>query len=157
MPDFGLQRIYPPSHLQRGFTLIELMIVVAILAILMAIALPAYQDYTIRAQVTEGMNLADGARTAIWDYWSSHGLFPADNDDAGLPDPEDIAGQYVSRVEINTDGEITVEFSGPGANVAIAGTTLVLKALGQVQDASMDWSCDDGDLPSKYRPARCRS
>src|SRR5699024_2634846 len=94
IPDSSFQRSAAAG--QRGFTLIELMIVVAILAIIMAIAIPAYQDYTIRSQVTEGMNLAGGAKAAVWDYWSSHGAFPNNNEDAGLADPASIGGEYVS-------------------------------------------------------------
>jgi|SRR5690625_204172 len=142
---------------ESGFTLIELMIVVAILAILMAIAIPAYQDYTIRAQVTEGMNLAGGAKSAIWDYWSSKGKFPDGNAEAGMPDADSITGEYVSEVEIDEDGRITVTFGADGANKAIKDKTLILKALGTADDASMAWSCNEGDVPVKYRPARCRS
>src|SRR5690625_131298 len=142
---------------EHGFTLIELMIVVAILAILMAIAIPAYQDYTIRAQVTEGMNLAGGAKSAIWDYWSSKGEFPDDNAEAGMPDADQITGEYVSEVEINEDGEITITFDAPNTNKAIRKATLILTAEGEVDEAYMTWSCNKGDLPVKYRPARCRS
>lgn len=142
---------------ESGFTLIELMIVVAILAILMAIAIPAYQDYTIRAQVTEGMNLADGAKSAVWDYWSSRGKFPDDNSEAGLPDADSITGEYVSKVEIDHDGQITVEFKADASNKAIKNETLILKALGDVDDASMSWSCNEGSMPAKYLPTRCRS
>ncbi|HLS05683.1 MAG TPA: pilin [Wenzhouxiangella sp.] len=142
---------------EHGFTLIELMIVVAILAILMAIAIPAYQDYTIRAQVTEGMNLANGAKSAIWDYWSSKGKFPDDNVEAGMPAADSIKGEYVSEVEIDDEGQITITFGADGANKAIKGKTLILKALGTADDASMAWSCNEGDVPVKYRPARCRS
>jgi len=143
-----------PRSNHSGFTLIELMIVVAILAILMAIAIPAYQDYTIRAQVTEGMNLAGGAKSAIWDYWSSKGDFPDDNIEAGLA--ATIKGEYVSQISIDNQGQITITF-GSNANSLIAGKYLILKAESDVGDASMEWSCDQGDLPSKYRPARCRS
>jgi|SRR5690625_4241883 len=139
---------------EHGFTLIELMIVVAILAILMAIAIPAYQDYTIRAQVTEGMNLAGGAKSAIWDYWSSKGDFPDNNNEAGLAST--IKGEYVSQVSIDNHGQITITF-GSNANSSISGKFLILKAERDVDDASMEWSCNEGDVPVKYRPARCRS
>lgn len=140
---------------QRGFTLIELMIVVAILAILMAIAIPAYQDYTIRAQVTEGMNLAGGAKAAVWDYWSDQGAFPADNTEAGMAAPTDISGEYVSEVRID-NGEIRVTFGTANANSAISGETLIITPVGSVTDASMNWECDGGSVSDKYLPTRCR-
>lgn len=139
----------------RGFTLIELMIVVAILAILMAIAIPAYQDYTIRSQVSEGMSLAQGARVAVWDRWANNGAFPVDNADAGLPAPVSIQGEYVSEVRV-VDGEITVTFGAAGANATIAGDTLILAPVGAVSDSSMQWSCNTGTLESRFLPARCR-
>src|SRR5699024_7462536 len=109
------------------------------------------------SQVTEGMNLAGGAKAAVWDYWSSYGAFPNDNADAGLADPASISGEYVSAVAIDSNGEITVTFGAAGANAAIAGKTIILKALGAAEDASIAWSCDGGNVSSKYRPARCRS
>lgn len=140
---------------QSGFTLIELMIVVAILAILMAIAIPAYQDYTIRAQVSEGMNLAGGARTAVAEYWTDRGTWPADNDAAGLATHTDITGQYVTQVQVD-DGEITVTF-GNEANSAISGDTLELSPSATTSGGSVAWSCDGGSVDAKYRPARCRT
>ena len=80
----------------RGFTLIELMIVVAIIAILAAVAIPAYQNYLIRAQVSEGMVLASGPKTAIWDFYSDTGRFPSSNESAGLADAASITGTYVA-------------------------------------------------------------
>ncbi len=138
----------------EGFTLIELMIVIAILAILMAIAIPAYQDYTIRTQVTEGMNLANGAKAAVWDYWSDTGTLPANNTEAGLPTPTSIVGEYVSSVEI-TNGLITALFDTGMENTAITGRTLVLEPLPSI-DATMQWSCDTGTVEARFLPARCR-
>src|ERR1700733_13768831 len=88
------------SNRPSGFTLIELMIVVAIIAILAAIALPAYQDYVIRSQVTEGITLADGARAAVWDYVSNHGTFPSNNLAAGVVTNTSIVGKYVTQVDV---------------------------------------------------------
>jgi len=139
----------------KGFTLIELMIVVAILAILMAIAIPAYQDYTIRSQVSEGMSLGQGARVAVWDRWANNGVFPADNNDAGLPSPGSIRGEYVSEVRV-TNGQIQVTFGAAGANASIAGDTLILAPIGAASDASMNWSCNTGTIEPRYLPARCR-
>ena len=93
---------------QQGFTLIELMIVVAIIGILAAIAIPAYQDYTIRAQVSEGLNLAAGAKAAVTEYYQDQGVFPGDNVTAGIEDAANIEGKYVSQVEVGANGVITV-------------------------------------------------
>ena len=146
---------------QSGFTLIELMIVVAILAILMAIAIPAYQDYTIRAQVSEGMNLSGGARTAVAEYYTDRGDWPANNTEAGIADATDINGEYVSQVEVD-DGTITATFSNTGtqnANAKINGKILELVPTTD-GGGSIAWLCSgddtDTDIDAKYLPARCR-
>ena len=97
------------KKIQSGFTLIELMIVVAIIGILAAIAIPQYQNYVARAQVSEALVLASGAKIAVAEYASTNGKYPANNEDAGLADPEDISGSYVFSVEIDT-GVITATF-----------------------------------------------
>ncbi|EMU3910125.1 pilin, partial [Neisseria gonorrhoeae] len=90
------------NTLQKGFTLIELMIVIAIVGILAAVALPAYQDYTARAQVSEAILLAEGQKSAVTEYYLNHGIWPKDNTSAGVASPAtDIKGKYVQKVEVN--------------------------------------------------------
>ncbi len=140
-----------------GFTLIELMIVVAIIGILSAIAIPAYQDYVIRAQVGEGMHLAIGSKTAITEHINNHGSFPPDNFAAGLAQPTSIIGQYVSSVDISAiPGVVRVTY-GNRANLAIVGLHLDLSATTNPQ--SVSWTCQSpsgSGVPAKYLPSNCR-
>lgn len=111
------------SQFQKGFTLIELMIVVAIVAILAAIAIPQYQNFTIRSQVTEGMSLASGVETKIVDYYNSQGAWPADGSTlGGSAAGTDISGKYVAAVLV-AGGSISVKFGNSAAS-AITGKFL---------------------------------
>ena len=142
---------------QQGFTLIELMIVVAIIGILAAIAIPAYQDYTIRAQVSEGLSLSSGGKAAVAEFFQDSGVWPANNTEAGLEVSGNITGKYVTLVQVSTaagDGVITVTY-GNDANTNIAGDTLTLTA--QDNTGSVSWECANGSgLQDKWLPAACR-
>ncbi|MEW5834099.1 MAG: pilin [Pseudomonadota bacterium] len=142
-----------PHRAARGFTLIELMIVVAIIAILAAIAVPAYQNYVIRAQVSEGVSLSASAKAAVWDYLSNTGRYPSNNISAGLATNTSIKGLYVSKVDVQ-GGKVTVAFNGPGANDKIRSQTLVLSPISHT--GSIDWTCKPSTIDGKYLPTLCR-
>jgi type IV pilus assembly protein PilA len=143
------------KKIQQGFTLIELMIVVAIIGILAAIAIPAYQDYVIRAQVTEGYNLTGAAKVAIAENFSNSGVFPGSNASAGIATPASITGKYTTSVTVGAGGTITSLY-GKEANAAIAGSTIVLTPSG-ASGGSVQWDCRTGStVVGKYRPTACR-
>jgi type IV pilus assembly protein PilA len=145
------------KNMQGGFTLIELMIVVAIIAILAAIALPAYQDYVARAQVSEAASLASGAKTAVAEQYANVGSFASiDNAAAGLAPPTSIKGKYVDSVTV-TGGKVVAAMS-TGASAQVSG-----KALGYSpfdQGGSVSWSCKGSSagttIAAKYLPSACR-
>ncbi|MBH6528364.1 pilin, partial [Neisseria meningitidis] len=114
------------NTLQKGFTLIELMIVIAIVGILAAVALPAYQDYTARAQVSEAILLAEGQKSAVTEYYLNHGTWPSNNSDAGVAST-DIKGKYVKEVKV-ANGVITATMLSTGVNKEIQGKKLSLWA-----------------------------
>ncbi|HFA8078884.1 TPA: pilin, partial [Neisseria gonorrhoeae] len=106
------------NTLQKGFTLIELMIVIAIVGILAAVALPAYQDYTARAQVSEAILLAEGQKSAVTEYYLNHGKWPEDNDKAGVASSAEIKGKYVQSVTVE-NGVVTAQMKSDGVNKEI--------------------------------------
>jgi type IV pilus assembly protein PilA len=166
------------TYQQRGFTLIELMIVVAIIGILAAIAIPAYQDYTIRAQVTEGLNMAGYSKAPVADAFLNSGQAPANRSAAGMsPNATDTQGKYVSSVQL-TNGVVIATF-GNEANAAIVGLTVTLTPY-ETPGLGIVWRCGSAPaplgasgllgssgggttatyiaptVPNKYLPATCR-
>ncbi len=141
---------------QQGFTLIELMIVVAIIGILAAIAIPAYQDYTIRAQVSEGLNLSGGAKAAVTEFFQDRGTLPADNSTAGLADNTEIQGKYVDQVTVTT-GVIDVQY-GNDAHAVISGAAIQLTP-DTTNVGSVAWICASAatEIENKHLPAACRT
>ncbi|CWQ61051.1 fimbrial protein (pilin) [Neisseria meningitidis] len=161
------------NTLQKGFTLIELMIVIAIVGILAAVALPAYQDYTARAQVSEAILLAEGQKSAVTEYYLNHGEWPGDNSSAGVASSTDIKGKYVQSVEVK-NGVVTAQMASSNVNNEIKDKKLSLWA--KRQNGSVKWFCgqpvqrndttttnDDvnkatgnNEIDTKHLPSTCR-
>jgi type IV pilus assembly protein PilA len=133
--------------------LIELMIVVAIIGILAAIAIPSYQDYTVRAQVVEALVLAGELKPSIQDFYKERGRFPADNAAAGVPAAEHLIGQYVTDIEV-ADGAVHIRF-GNKANTLIAGRILSLRPVFVTANPSspISWNCGASRAPNGMTPA----
>ncbi|UYA67776.1 pilin [Neisseria gonorrhoeae] len=161
------------NTLQKGFTLIELMIVIAIVGILAAVALPAYQDYTARAQVSEAILLAEGQKSAVTEYYLNNGKWPKDNTSAGVASPAtDIKGKYVKEVKVE-NGVVTAQMKPSGVNKEIQGKRLSLWA--RRENGSVKWFCgqpvkrdaagtdddavakdDTNAIDTKHLPSTCR-
>lgn len=155
--------------LQKGFTLIELMIVVAIIGILAAIAIPAYQDYTIRAQVTEGLNLASDLKAGVGEWYAQNGNWPALSD-LGISSSAAKSGKYVAGIDLATNGGIDITYGLQANQQNLSGRVLSLRAAPNA-NGDLVWLCGGKAAPTgastsatnattvlnKYLPANCRS
>ncbi len=146
------------KNVQKGFTLIELMIVVAIIGILAAVALPAYQDYTARSQVSEALSLAAGPQTAVTEFWSNKGYLPTSNASAGLSAAASISGKYVTTVTVNSTGIVIAKMKNSGVAKGIGDGELALSPL--TTAGSVKWTCTTKytttALKDKFIPSSCR-
>jgi type IV pilus assembly protein PilA len=158
------------NHARRGFTLIELMIVVAIIGILASIAIPAYQEYTVRAQVVEAFSLASELKGAVQEFRKDRGRLPRNNHEAGVPEPDKLIGNFVTQIEVE-DGALHVHM-GNNVNNLIEGKIVTLQPLVVIGSPAspMSWRCglrsiphgmqsagaNHTDLDRKFLPTACR-
>jgi type IV pilus assembly protein PilA len=142
---------------QQGFTLIELMIVVAIIGILAAVAIPAYQDYTIRAKVTEVLSVAAAAKTSVSEYYSSIGIMPSGSalSDASGVNTNTVQSTYISAIVFTSTATVgTLTYTLDNLNSDIDADSLVFQGTGSTN--GIVWTCNTGTAPSKFLPANCR-
>jgi len=157
------------KSVQKGFTLIELMIVVAIIGILAAIAIPAYQDYLIRSQVSEGLTMAAAAKAGVSEFYANKGTWPVDNNTAGMGAANTIQGKYVQQIQV-TSGAITITFGNEANAANLSGKTVGLSP-GASTNGDVIWKCGNASDPTgwatwptsattnlagKYLPSSCR-
>jgi type IV pilus assembly protein PilA len=138
----------------KGFTLIELMIVIAILGILLAIAIPAYSDYTVRARVSEGLNVATATKLGVSETRLSTGTFPTTNITAGVSTT--ISSTYVTSVVVGAAGIITITYNAAAAKIPELGAANSIIMTPTFSTGTVKWECQLGSVVSKFRPARCR-
>ena len=155
--------------IQSGFTLIELMIVVAIIGILAAVAIPQYQNYVARTQMSEALSLASGSKVALAEYFQSNGVFPADNGTAGLGVNTTIKGKYVTSVTVSdaaaiaagggvpavgAKGILTVSLNEADTHALLKGGSMIL--TGTDTGGSIIWVCSGSATLTKYLPSSCK-
>jgi type IV pilus assembly protein PilA len=140
---------------QAGFTLIELMVVVAVISVLAALAIAAYQDYLARTQMSEAINLASGSKSSVAEFLTNRGYYPPNNVSAGLADPVSIVGKYVTYVSV-INGRIRARIKDIGVAPGIEGEFVELSPISRSSTTgSLEWKCFS-DAPAKYMPTACR-
>lgn len=150
--------MYRPIKKQRGFSIIELMLVVAIVSILAVIAIPVYADYTTRAKVSEGLSFLAEAKTTVTEYYYSNKVIPESNVEAGLPDPSEYNHKHITRLEVGNvpvAGSITVAFSMP-----ILGSENQLQLVPTIVNGEIIWTCrpaDTNGIATSRVPPNCRN
>ena len=162
--DYVLGRLYLeiiPVIRIKGFTLVELMIVIAIIGVLAAIAIPAYQNYTTRAQVAEVLNIASAAKAEIMMYYGTEGTCPTTTEDIGYNSAGTIGSKYVEKISINTSYTSAIcavdfTFQSTGMNAGVAGKTLTFAMMNYVGNGAASWECSSSQIRQLYLPTICK-
>lgn len=142
---------------ESGLTIIELMIVITIVSIITAIAIPVYQQYAARAKISEGMNLAAPILVKVAEYYQTNSRWPASNSAAGAPPPVEYETDFVEQIEVTNTPAVTITYKTSGITELTAGTnTLVYTPSVDPASLTVTWECDGGTIPEWGRPPRCR-
>lgn len=142
-------------RLERGFTLIELMIVVAIVGILVSVAVPSYQDYVLKAKIVEGIAAASAAKVSVGDVYATTNSFPTTNAEAGLGNSTEYATEIIKQVDVGANGVVTVSYKAIGGAISDGDTIVLTPSIGTA--GAISWECaTNSTIPPQYRASVCR-